>query len=70
MDALYVDRASHFGNWRSAHGSRKAGEDPDPVMVNSIIRRGLEQLEVELILALSPRRRDASSGCSELFRIA
>jgi hypothetical protein len=57
MGALYVDRASHFGNWRSAHGSRRAGEDADPVMVNSIIRRGLEQLEVELILALSPQAK-------------
>lgn len=37
MGALYVDRAGHFGNWRSAHGSRKAGEDADPVMVNSIM---------------------------------
>lgn len=57
MGALYVDRASHFGNWRSPHGSRKAGEDPDPVMVHSIIRRGLEQLDIELILALSPQAK-------------
>jgi hypothetical protein len=57
MGALYVDRAGHFGNWRSAHGSRKAGEDADPVMVNSIIRRGLEHLGVELILALSPQAK-------------
>lgn len=57
MGALYVDRASHFGNWRSAHGSRKAGEDADPVMVNSLIRRGLEQLEIELILALSAQAK-------------
>ncbi|MQA92197.1 MAG: ISNCY family transposase [Gemmatimonas sp.] len=57
MGALYVDRASHFGNWRSPHGSRKAGEEADPVMVHSIIRRGLEALEVELILALSPQAK-------------
>lgn len=57
MGGLYVDRASHFGNWRSPRGSRKAGEDADPVMVNSIIRRGLEQLEIELILALSPQAK-------------
>src|SRR5687768_5702038 len=44
MGALYVDRASHFGNWRSPHGSRKAGEEADPVMVHSIIRRALEAL--------------------------
>lgn len=57
MGALYADRAGHFGNWRSPHGSRKAGEDADPVMVNSIIRRGLESLEIELILALSPQAK-------------
>ena len=57
MGALYVDRASHFGNWRSPHGSRKAGEDPDPVMVHSIIRRGLDALEIELIIALSPQAK-------------
>ena len=57
MGALYTDRASHFGNWRSPHGSRKAGEDADPVMVDSIIRRGLEALEIELIIALSPQAK-------------
>lgn len=57
MGALYVDRASHFGNWRSPSGSRTAGDDADPVMINSIIRRGLEQLEIELILALSPQAK-------------
>lgn len=57
MGALYVDRASHFGNWRSPSGSRKAGDDADPMMVNSIIRRGLEALEIELILALSPQAK-------------
>lgn len=57
MGALYTDRASHFGNWRSPSGSRKAGEDADPVMVNSIIRRSLETLDIELILALSPQAK-------------
>lgn len=57
MGALYVDRASHFGNWRSPHGSRKAGEYPDPVMTDSIIRRGLETLGTELIIALSPQAK-------------
>lgn len=57
MGALYADRASHFGNWRSPHGSRKAGEDADPVMVDSIIRRGLNALEIELIIALSPQAK-------------
>jgi hypothetical protein len=57
MGALYVDRASHFGNWRSPYGSRKAGEDADPVMIHSLIRHGLETLEIELILALSPQAK-------------
>lgn len=57
MGALYVDRASHFGNWRRSSGAKKATEDAEPVMVNSIIRRGLEQLEIELILALSPQAK-------------
>lgn len=57
MGALYVDRAGHFGNWRRPYGSRKAEEDADPVMVNSIIRRGLEHLEIELIIALSPQAK-------------
>ena len=57
MGALYVDRAGHFGNWRSSCGSRKAEEHPDPVMTDSIIRRGLSALEIELILALSPQAK-------------
>lgn len=57
MGALYADRAGHFGNWRGAHGSRKAGEDADPVMIHSIIRRGLEALDIELIIALSPQAK-------------
>lgn len=57
MGALYVDRASHFGNYRSPHGSIKAGEDPDPVLADSIIQRGLRALEIDLILALSPQAK-------------
>lgn len=57
MGALYVDRAGHFGNWRSPHGSRKAGDDPDPMMTDSLIRQGLRALEIELIFALSPQGR-------------
>lgn len=57
MGALYVDRAGHFGNWRRSTGSRKAEEDAEPVMINSIIRRGLSELGVELILALSPQAK-------------
>jgi hypothetical protein len=57
MGALYVDRAGHFGNWRRPFGAKKATEDAEPVMVNSIIRRGLEWLEVDLIVALSPQAK-------------
>ncbi len=57
MGALYVDRAGHFGNWRSPHGSRKAGDDPDPMITDSIIRQGLRALEIELIFALSPQAK-------------
>jgi hypothetical protein len=57
MGALYVDRAGHFGNWRKCSGAKKAEEDAEPVMVNSIIRRGLSALEIELILALSPQAK-------------
>lgn len=57
MGALYVDRASHFGNWRRSSGGKKASEDAEPLMVNSVIRRGLAELEVELILALSPQAK-------------
>lgn len=57
MGALYVDRASHFGNWRNSGGAKKAEEHPDPIMVDSLIRRGLRALEIELILALSPQAK-------------
>lgn len=57
MRALYTDRAGHFGNWRRPSGPRKASEDAEPVMVNSIIRRGLDVLDIELILALSPQAK-------------
>jgi len=57
MGALYVDRAGHFGNWRKPSGAKKAEEDAEPVMVNSIIRRGLSALEVDLIIALSPQAK-------------
>jgi hypothetical protein len=57
MRALYVDRAGHFGNWRRSSGARKAEEHAEPVMTNSIIRRGLSEIGVELILALSPQAK-------------
>ncbi len=57
MGALYVDRAGHFGNWRKPSGTKKADEEAEPVMVNSIIRRGLRALDIELIIALSPQAK-------------
>jgi hypothetical protein len=57
MGALYADRAGHFGNWRRSSGARKAEEHAEPVMTKSLIRRGLGELEVELILALSPQAK-------------
>lgn len=57
MGALYVDRAGHFGNWRRPVGARKAQEEADLAMSNSIIRQGLTELDVELILALSPQAK-------------
>src|SRR5690606_15454695 len=50
-------RAGHFGNWRRSSGARKAEEHAEPVMTNSIIRQALGELEVELILALSPQAK-------------
>jgi hypothetical protein len=35
----------------------EAGEDADPLIVNSTIRRGPEQLKIELIIALSPEAK-------------
>lgn len=58
MGALYADRAAHFGNWkRPASGGRNAEEHAEPVITNSIIRRALSELDVELILALSPQAK-------------
>ena len=57
MGALYADRAGHFGNWRRSSGGRKADEYAEPLMTMSIIRRALGELEIELILALSPQAK-------------
>jgi hypothetical protein len=57
MGALYVDRAGHFGNWRRSAGARKAEEHAEALMTNSLIRRALSELDVELILALSPQAK-------------
>ena len=53
MGALYTDRASHFqANWRAKQ--RKDADEPEAL---TLIRRALDALEVELILALSPQAK-------------
>lgn len=53
MGALYTDQASHFKvNWR-ARERREKGE-PEAL---TLIRRALDALEIELILALSPQAK-------------
>lgn len=58
MAALYADRASHFGNWRRTdERSRVPLEEREATLTESIIRRGLETLGSELIIALSPQAK-------------
>jgi hypothetical protein len=53
MGALYTDRASHFkANWRAKQ--RKEADEPEAL---TLIRRALDALEIELILALSPQAK-------------
>lgn len=53
MGALYTDRASHFkANWRAKQ--RKEADEPEAL---TLIRRVLDALEIELILALSPQAK-------------
>jgi hypothetical protein len=53
MGALYTDQASHFKvNWRAKE--RRENDDPEAL---TLIRRGLDALEIELILALSPQAK-------------
>lgn len=53
MGELYTDRASHFKvNWRA----KKRAEQDEPEAL-TLIRRALNALEIELILALSPQAK-------------
>jgi hypothetical protein len=53
MGALYTDQASHFkANWNAK--KRKEADEPEAL---TLIRRGLDALQIELILALSPQAK-------------
>jgi hypothetical protein len=53
MGALYTDQASHFKvNWRAKERAEK--DEPEAL---TLIRRALDALEIELILALSPQAK-------------
>lgn len=53
MGALYTDQASHFkANWNAK--KRKEADEPEAL---TLIRRALDALDVELILALSPQAK-------------
>ena len=54
--AFYTDRAVHFANARR-HASRLPPEEREAEPTLSIIRRGLEALGIELILAYSPQAK-------------
>jgi hypothetical protein len=54
--AFYVDKASHFGQWTRGV-SEIALEERDPKRTESIIRRALRDINVELILAHSPQAK-------------
>ena len=56
MGALYTDQAGHFRN--SVGGrARSHADDRETEQTNSIIRRALTALGIELILALSPQAK-------------
>lgn len=56
MGALYTDQAGHFRN--SVGGrARSHADDRETEQTNSIIRRALTALDIELILALSPQAK-------------
>lgn len=51
MGALYVDRATHF---QAQKRSRELADEPP---MSSVIKRGLQSLDIELISALSPQAK-------------
>lgn len=53
MGALYVDQASHF----KAHFRSKQRREQDQEEATTLIRRALDALDIELILALSPQAK-------------
>jgi hypothetical protein len=56
MGALYTDQAGHFRN--SVGGrARTHADDRETEQTNSIIRRALAALDIEIILALSPQAK-------------
>ena len=54
--AFYVDKAGHFGQWTRPI-SDVVLEERDPKRTESIIRRALREINVELILAHSPQAK-------------
>jgi len=56
MEALYTDQAGHFRN-PVGKRARTHAEDRESEQTNSIIRRALCALGIELILALSPQAK-------------
>jgi hypothetical protein len=56
MGALYTDQAGHFRNSVGAR-ARSHADDRETEQTNSIIRRALAALDIELILALSPQAK-------------
>ena len=56
MGALYTDQAGHFRNSVGARG-RSHADDREAEQTNSIIRRALTALGIDLILALSPQAK-------------
>lgn len=56
MGALYTDQAGHFRN-PVGKRARTHAEDRESEQTNSIIRRALSALGIELILALSPQAK-------------
>ena len=55
--AIYADKAGHFGQQTRPHTPNLELEERDPVATESIIRRGLEALNIGLILAHSPQAK-------------
>lgn len=57
MGALYTDQAGHFGNSRRTNRRDTTLEEREAEATMSVIRRGLDALGIELILALSPQAK-------------